>query len=140
MLQEAQRTSAPSAFSVSISTAVWIVMCSEPAMRAPFRGLRAAYSARIAISAGISDSAMAISLRPQPASERSATRKSMNVESTTAAFMTDGLQKDKAPAPFPMRAPLDLAEPDPLDCFTQGTQRSSAGRIIPCGDQARAAL
>ena len=38
MLQEAQRTSAPSAFSVSISTAVWIVMCSEPATRAPFSG------------------------------------------------------------------------------------------------------
>ena len=39
MLQEAQRTSAPSAFSVSISTAVWMVMCSEPAMRAPLSGL-----------------------------------------------------------------------------------------------------
>ena len=38
MLHEAQRTSAPSAFSVSISTAVWMVMCSEPAMRAPFSG------------------------------------------------------------------------------------------------------
>ena len=38
MLQEAQRISAPSAFSVSISTAVWIVMCSEPEMRAPFSG------------------------------------------------------------------------------------------------------
>ena len=38
MLHDAQRTSAPSAFSVSISTAVWIVMCSEPAMRAPFSG------------------------------------------------------------------------------------------------------
>ena len=42
MLQEAQRTSAPSAFSVSISTAVWMVMCSEPAMRAPFSGCFAA--------------------------------------------------------------------------------------------------
>ena len=42
MLHEAQRTSAPSATSVSISTAVWIVMCSEPAMRAPFSGLRLA--------------------------------------------------------------------------------------------------
>jgi hypothetical protein len=42
MLQVAQRTSAPSATSVSISTAVWIVMCSEPVMRAPFRGLRGA--------------------------------------------------------------------------------------------------
>ena len=39
MLQDAQRTSAPSATSVSISTAVWIVMCSEPAMRAPASGL-----------------------------------------------------------------------------------------------------
>ena len=41
MLQEAQRTSAPSATRVSISTAVWMVMCSEPAMRAPARGLSA---------------------------------------------------------------------------------------------------
>ena len=38
MLHDAQRTSAPSAFSVSISTAVWIVMCNEPAMRAPRSG------------------------------------------------------------------------------------------------------
>ena len=35
MLQEAQRTSAPRATRVSIRTAVWIVMCSEPAIRAP---------------------------------------------------------------------------------------------------------
>ena len=47
MLQEAQRTSAPSALSVSISTAVWMVMCSEPAMRAPLqRLLRAVFLAR----------------------------------------------------------------------------------------------
>ncbi len=39
MLQEAQRTSAPSAVSVSMSTAVCTVMCSEPAMRAPVSGL-----------------------------------------------------------------------------------------------------
>ena len=39
MLQEAQRTSAPSATSVSMRTAVWMVMCSEPAMRAPASGL-----------------------------------------------------------------------------------------------------
>ena len=73
MLHEAQRTSAPSARSVWISTAVWIVMCSDPAMRAPASGWRAAYSSRIAMSAGISLSAIAISLRPQSASERSAT-------------------------------------------------------------------
>ena len=42
MLQEAQRTSAPSAVSVSMSTAVCTVMCSEPAMRAPLSGWAAA--------------------------------------------------------------------------------------------------
>ena len=35
MLQEHQRTSAPSAVSVSISTAVCTVMCREPAILAP---------------------------------------------------------------------------------------------------------
>ena len=69
MLQVAQRTSAPSAFSVSISTAVWIVMCSEPVMRAPRSGCSAANSSRIAIRPGISVSAMRISLRPQSASD-----------------------------------------------------------------------
>ena len=64
MLHEAQRTSAPSAFSVSISTAVWIVMCSEPAMRAPFSGLLSPNSSRSAIRPGISVSAMSSSLRP----------------------------------------------------------------------------
>ena len=37
MLQDAQRTSAPRACRVSTSTAVWMVMCSEPVMRAPLR-------------------------------------------------------------------------------------------------------
>ena len=44
MLQRAQRTSAPSATSVSISTAVWIVMCSEPDDARALERLRAAYS------------------------------------------------------------------------------------------------
>ncbi len=73
MLQDAQRTSAPSACSVSISTAVWIVMCSEPAMRAPSSGFLSPYSARRAMRPGISFSARAISLRPQSANEMSAT-------------------------------------------------------------------
>src|SRR3990172_1327191 len=77
MLQEAQRTSAPNAFSVSISTAVWIVMCSEPAMRAPLMGCALLYSSRIAMRPGISVSAMAISLRPHSASLMSATLKSV---------------------------------------------------------------
>src|SRR5437667_34240 len=76
MLQDAQRTSAPSARSVSISTAVWIVMCSDPAMRAPLSGWRGPYSARVAIRPGISVSAMAISLRPQSARPMSLTTKS----------------------------------------------------------------
>ena len=77
MLQETQRTSAPSAASVSISTAVWIVMCKEPAMRAPLSGVSLANSSRIAISPGISISAMPISLRPKSASEMSLTMKSV---------------------------------------------------------------
>jgi hypothetical protein len=46
MLQLAQRTLAPSACSVSISTAVWIVMCSDPVMRAPLSGCFGPYSSR----------------------------------------------------------------------------------------------
>jgi hypothetical protein len=53
---------------VSISTAVWIVMCREPAMRAPLSGLVAPYSSRNAIRPGISVSAMSSSLRPNSAS------------------------------------------------------------------------
>src|ERR1041384_7762556 len=67
MLHETQRTSAPSAFRVSISTAVWIVMCSEPAMRAPLSGCFGPYSSRVAIRPGISVSASEISLRPNSA-------------------------------------------------------------------------
>jgi hypothetical protein len=73
MLQLAHRTCAPSATSVSIRTAVWIVMCSEPVILAPRSGCACAYSARTAIRPGISCSASVISLRPNSASERSAT-------------------------------------------------------------------
>jgi hypothetical protein len=73
MLHETQRTSAPRSASVSISTAVCTVMCSEPMTRAPASGFALAYSARIAISPGISCSASRISLRPNSASDRSAT-------------------------------------------------------------------
>ena len=68
MLHEHQRTSAPSATSVSISTAVWMVMCSEPVMRAPLSGCASPYSSRSAIRPGISCSASSISLRPNSAS------------------------------------------------------------------------
>ena len=76
MLQDTQRTSAPSATSVSMSTAVCTVMCSEPATRAPRRGCAAAYSRRIAIRPGISCSARRIWCRPKAARDRSATANS----------------------------------------------------------------
>ncbi len=65
MLQLTQRTSAPRATRVSMSTAVWIVMCSEPMIRAPARGWASVYSARVDIRPGISCSASSISLRPK---------------------------------------------------------------------------
>src|SRR5947209_15505306 len=77
MLQLAHRTCAPRATSVSIRTAVCTVMCSEPVMRAPRSGCASAYSARIAMRPGISCSARVISLRPNSASDRSATLKCM---------------------------------------------------------------
>ena len=50
-----------------IRTAVWIVICREPAMRAPFSGCAAPYSSRVAIKPGISVSAISISVRPHSA-------------------------------------------------------------------------
>ena len=73
MLQLAQRTSAPRATRVSISTAVCTVMWSEPVIRAPFRGCCAANSSRVCIRPGISTSARPISLRPKSARSMSAT-------------------------------------------------------------------
>ena len=73
ILQLLQVTSAPSSRSVSISTAVWIVMCRQPAMRAPASGFWRPYFRRRAIRPGISFSASMISLRPNSASERSLT-------------------------------------------------------------------
>ena len=72
MLHELQRAAAPSCINVSISTAVWIVMCRQPTTRAPASRRAAPNSSRDAISPGISVSAIAISRRPQSASETSA--------------------------------------------------------------------
>ena len=68
MLQLVQVTSAPSSVRVSMSTAVWMVMCRQPATRAPLRGLAAPNSLRSAMRPGISLWAIAISLRPHSAS------------------------------------------------------------------------
>jgi hypothetical protein len=59
-----------------MSTAVWMVMCSEPVIRAPASGWLGPNSLRMAIRPGISCSASRISLRPNSARERSATLKS----------------------------------------------------------------
>src|ERR1700686_4098245 len=88
MLHDAQRTSAPSALSVSINTAVWMVMCSEPAILAPRNGCSGPYSSRVAIRPGISVSAMAISLRPHAARPMSLTTESAAV---VDAFLCDAV-------------------------------------------------
>src|SRR5947208_13065302 len=73
MLHEHQRTCAPRLVSVSISTAVWIVICSDPTIFSSLSGCCFAYSSRTAISPGISCSASMISLRPHSARLMSAT-------------------------------------------------------------------
>ena len=88
MLHDAHRTFAPSATSVSISTAVWMVMCSEPVMRAPRSGCDSPNSRRVAIRPGISCSASWISLRPNAASPRSATLKSVSVVTAVVVMGT----------------------------------------------------
>src|SRR5436190_22281528 len=91
MLQEAQRTSAPSAVRVSISTPVWMVMCSEPAMRAPLSAFFGPYSSRVAIRPGISISAMVSSLRPQSARPMSFTTYSLAMAMAVLAGWQNGL-------------------------------------------------
>src|SRR5579863_5972902 len=73
MLHDAHRTSAPSAASVSMRTAVWMVMWRLPVIRCPCKGCAPAYSLRMAMRPGISCSARTISLRPHSARPRSAT-------------------------------------------------------------------
>mmetsp|Transcript_32455 Transcript_32455/g.84093 ORF Transcript_32455/g.84093 Transcript_32455/m.84093 type:complete len:243 (-) Transcript_32455:45-773(-) len=73
MLHEHQRTVAPRAVRVSISTAVWMVMCREPEIWASFRGCAGPNSVRQAMRPGISASASSISMRPKSASAMSLT-------------------------------------------------------------------
>src|SRR5438067_5228437 len=112
MLQLAQRTCAPRAVSVSISTAVWIVMCSDPVMRAPASGCWDAYSSRVAIRPGISCSARVISLRPKSARERSATLKSAAVAVGVLVLVVIGLRRlwtaTTVPALFGVVVGLDV--------------------------------
>merc|ERR1719159_2376145 len=76
MLHEHQRTFAPRAAKVSISTPVWIVMCSEPLMLSPLNGCAGPNSLRAAMRPGISISASESSLRPNSAKPMSFTLES----------------------------------------------------------------
>ncbi len=82
-----------------MSTAVCIVICKEPAMRAPARGFWPAYSSRSAINPGISVSAIAISLRPHSAWDISATLQSVKFISfgLSTAFINLLLIQKQAP-------------------------------------------
>src|SRR3981081_2826376 len=155
MLQLHQRTSAPSAVSVSISTAVWIVICSEPVIRAPFSGWASAYSPRIDIRPGISCSASVISLRPNSARDRSATLKSVSVSvavgviveasmvvSGASAVFEGGLQpveilpRSRRPAWQRSEVARDeIAQQDELDhardrCLATGLQPEARHRVV----------
>ena len=109
--------------SVSISTAVWIVMWSEPVMRAPARGLAAPNSARMAMSPGISCSASTISLRPNSASDRSATLKSwvrvsLDMVAPSSYRPRRGRWSPDGPSgpPACVRAPPSAVAPGPNRC------------------------
>src|ERR1035437_9410018 len=78
---------------VSISTAVWMVMCSDPVTRTPASGLPAAYLLRIDISPGISCSAMSISLRPNSAKPISATLYSAALPNTALSMVAFAIEK-----------------------------------------------
>merc|ERR1719379_550511 len=76
MLHEHQRTLAPNAESVSISTAVWIVIWRDPEILTPAKGCLNPNSLRHDISPGISASARSNSLRPNSARPMSFTLES----------------------------------------------------------------
>src|SRR5437899_6308340 len=104
MLQDTQRTSAPSSFSVSMRTAVWIVMCRLPMMRAPASGFLAPCCLRSAMRPGISCSASRISLRPNSASDRSLTLNGSRPAALAAAngfitSVTDDISCSSQPGP-----------------------------------------
>merc|ERR1719201_1047549 len=71
MLHEHQRMSPPRTSSVSASTPVWMVMCSEPMILTPLSGCAGENSLRADIRPGIS-----YSLRPKSERDMSATLKS----------------------------------------------------------------
>src|SRR3984885_9062789 len=130
MLQLAQRTCAPMAVRVSMRTAVWIVMCSEPVIRAPRSGWDAAYSARVAIRPGISCSASWISFRPKAARLMSATLYgSALMRCSLHWFGPGGLARALSDWRFlPSRAAGDGGSPPQVICDHDDATRCGRGR------------
>jgi len=85
MLHDDQRTCAPRCTKVSINTAVWIVICKQPAMRAPFNGFFGPYSSRMAIRPAFQFRQSRFLLRPPIAKAMSLTLKSWAADRDTAA-------------------------------------------------------
>src|SRR5215208_1132430 len=129
MLQETQRTSAPSAVSVSISTAVWIVIWSEPMIFAPASGCDAANSSRVFIRPGISCSARRISLRPYSASARSATLKSSLVGAVVVMVLLEGFSGSGGSGELEQALVLLLLPPQPV--AGRHVLRAPRGRLEP---------
>ncbi len=95
-------------------------MCSDPVTRTPFSGFSAAYFLRIDIRPGISCSAISISLRPQSASDMSATLKS----SFTVVFATAFI------AWLHERARFRLIEPESPPSLISQSRTCSAPRRV----------
>ena len=66
-MHEHHLTSAPNSSKVSIKTAVYIVICKDPVIRAPNKGFAVPNSSRQDINPGISTSAKFISFLPKSA-------------------------------------------------------------------------
>ncbi|CAM5684882.1 hypothetical protein SVIOM342S_00878 [Streptomyces violaceorubidus] len=147
MLQEAQRTSAPRATRVSMSTAVCTVMCREPVTRAPASGWVSAYSLRIAIRPGISCSARVISLRPNAARERSATLKSCRLSTVVITGCSSGwvevgtadlrggghrgAQKDTGMPAYAQRSPSEALSPSAGPSWTARPPSAATSGSVP---------
>ena len=138
MLQLAQRTSAPRATKVSMSTAVWMVMCSEPVILAPRNGCSAPCSARMAMRPGISCSASSISLRPNSARDRSATLKSgrrCSLVMVAPSLWPATTGKPEFGRPRPRRSgPIGSgpAVPVVVVVLRPGSRRSNPSPTAPC--------
>ena len=113
MLHEHQRTSAPRAVSDSMRTAVWIVMCREPAMRAPLKGWAVPNSVRHARRPGISASASSISMRPKSAWEMSLTLNWRAKIGVCAGAWEDGAGGARASRALPTTAAAATRRPSP---------------------------